>query len=421
MTNAQSDQVERPKGLTGRLVRRVLTPGTSVDSVEGRSRLGEWEGLISILISIVLAATKGSLAWLTSSISLLADALNNLADVGSSLIVVLGFRVVRKPRDREHPYGHGRMEPVATLVLAVILIGVGIEVARAGVRRLLQPVDFTVPFWILLVVVATIVVKLWLAGFARRLARLTRSPAIRAEAWNHTYDILTTSLVLVALFCSRWGWNSVDGWAGLGVSVFIVYTGIVFVRQAIHTLLGEAPSHEELHRIHQIATSVPEIYGVHDIIIHSYGDRQLISLHAEVDANQSAMEAHHLAENVEQAVADDVGAKVIVHVDPVDHSHPLYIQFAEALRDIIGAHQDVVGFHDLRVDGTGEAHDISVDLVVCAEVMQEDFPDVLDRLAARIRAKMPTVEQLDLKIETEYASDQEYRKIYTPPGRNHSS
>ncbi len=421
MSDEKNPQVAQLKGLTGRIVRMVLGPEIDANSLEGRSILGEWEGLVSTLLSILLALTKGILAWFTSSISLLADALNNLADVGSSLIVVFGFRVVRKPRDREHPYGHGRMEPVATLVLAVILVGVGIEVARAGVRRLLHPVAFTVPWWILVVVALTIVVKFWLAGFARRLAHLTHSATLQADAWNHTYDIATTSLVLVALVCSRWGWSSVDGWAGLGVSVFIFYTGLLFVREAIHTLIGEAPSHDEIHRIQEIATSVPRIYDVHDIIIHSYGDRRLISLHAEVDANQTALEAHYLAEKVEQTVAERVGAKVIVHVDPVDHSHPLYEPVSATLKDVIGAHQDVVGFHDLRVEGAGENYDVSVDLVVCTEVVQEDFQAVLDRLASRIRARLPNLDKLDLKIETEYASDQEYRKVYPRLTENRST
>ena len=415
MSEGQDPQVGQLKGLTGRLVRLALGPEVDVYSQEGRSRLGEWEGLVSTLLSVLLAVTKGLFAWLTSSISLLADALNNLADVGSSLIVVLGFRVVRKPRDREHPYGHGRMEPVATLVLAIILVGVGIEVAHAGIRRLLHPIPFSVPWWIVVIVALTIVIKFWLAGFAWNLARLIHSATLQAEAWNHTYDILTTSLVLVALVCSRWGWNSVDGWAGLGVSIFIFYTGIRFIREAIHTLIGEAPPHEELHRIQRIAMSVRNIYGVHDIIIHSYGDRRLISLHAEVDANQTAMEAHYLAEKVEQTVAEQVGAKVIVHVDPVDHSHPLYRPISAALKEIIGAHQDVVGFHDLRVEGAGEGYSLSVDLVVCAEVTQENFEVVLDRLASRIRARLPNLDTLDLKIETEYASDQEFRKVYPRP------
>ncbi len=415
VTEQQNDRVTGLKGLTGWLVRRVLGPGVSPASGEGRSRLGECEGVVSTALSILLALVKGVLAWFTSSISLLADALNNLADIGSSLIVVFGFRVVRKPRDREHPYGHGRMEPVATLVLAVILIGVGIEVARAGIRRLLHPLPFSVPWWVLLAVGITILIKFWLAGFARRLARLTQSATLRADAWNHTYDIATTSLVLIALICSRWGWDSVDGWAGLGVSVFIGYTGVQFVRQAVHTLIGEAPSHDELHQIQQIGSSVRGVYGVHDVIIHSYGDRKLISLHAEVDANQTALEAHHLAEQVEQAVTEAVGAKVTAHVDPVDHSHPLYGLVSATLKDIFGAHQDVISFHDLRVEGMGERYDLSLDLVVCTEVSQQSFEVMLDRLAKRIRARLPNLDTLDLGIETEYSSDQEFRKVYEAP------
>jgi cation diffusion facilitator family transporter len=368
--------------------------------------------LVSLLASLLLGVTKGLLAWITSSISLLADAVNNFADVGSSIIVIMGFRLARKPRDREHPYGHGRLETVATLVLATILVGVAIEVGRAGIQRLLNPVELRAPWWILATIGATAVVKGGMAAFAHQLARITRSSMLKADAWNHTFDILSTALVFLALVSARYGVAIVDGWAGIGVSVLIGYTGYRYILEAVHSLIGEAPPHAEIHRIQKVAQNVPGVLGVHDIIVHDYGDRRLISLHAEVDAVQSALQVHDLAELVEEAVSEALLAKVTVHADPVDRSHPLHRPVSGAIRDIVETQDDVVGFHDLRVEGDRSGFDLSVDLVLCSEVAQGDFSPVSDRLAGRIRSRLPALKTLTVGVEIEYASDQEFRKVY---------
>ncbi len=403
---------DRNRGLTGLVLRWILNDQEDPTSLEGRSRLGEFEGLIGLVMSLVLGITKGILAWITSSISLLADAVNSFADVGSSVIVMLGFRLARKPRDRQHPYGHGRLETVATLVLATILVGVALEVGRAGIERLIEPVAVYASGWILVAVIATIVIKAGMARFAHQLARITHSSMLKADAWNHTFDIVSTTLVLLALVSSRFGLAMVDGWAGIGVSVLIGYTGYRYIQEAVHSLIGEAPPHEDLHLIQKVARSVPGVFGVHDIIVHDYGDRRLISLHAEVDADQSALEVHDLAERVEETVSDALVAKVTVHSDPVDRSHPLYRPASDAVQDIVESQGDVVGFHDLRVEGDTNGFDLSVDLVVCSEVAQGDFSPVSDRLARRIRSRLSALKTLTLGIELEYASDQEFRKVY---------
>jgi cation diffusion facilitator family transporter len=399
-------------GLTGLVVRWILSDQEDPTSLEGRSRLGEFEGLVALLLSLILGITKAILAWITSSISLLADSVNNFADVGSSIIVMLGFRLARKPRDRQHPYGHGRLETVATLVLATILVGVAFEVGRAGIERLLNPVDIHASGWILVAIIATIVLKAGMALFAHRLARITLSSMLKADAWNHTFDIVSTALVMLALVSSQFGLSMVDGWAGIGVSVLIAYTGYRYILEAVHSLIGAAPPHKDLHLIQKVARSVPGVYGVHDIIVHDYGDRRLISLHAEVNADQSALEVHDLAERVEETVSEALIAKVTVHADPVDHSHPLHRPASEAVLDIVESQGDVVGFHDLRVEGDQDNFDLSVDLVLCSEVDQGDFSPVSDRLARRIRSRLPGLNTLTVGIEIEYASDQEFRKAY---------
>jgi len=404
-----------PRGLTGFIVRSVLGTEIRATSLEGRSRLGEWEGSISTALSVLLSGSKFFLAWVSSSISLLADALNNLADVASSLIVALGFRMARKPRDREHPYGHGRLETVATLVLATFLVGVAFEVARSGIERLLDPQPIEASWWVLIIIGFAVLLKTWMAVFASTLARITHSSTLAADAWNHTFDIASSCLVLLALVCARRGWVAVDGVAALGVSVFIGYTGVRYVRVAVDTLIGAAPTHEELHHIRKVASEVSGVYGVHDIIVHRYGDTLLISLHAEVDARLSALEAHALAERIEQAVSDRTSAKVVVHADPVDHDHPLYSKLARGIRDLLAHHPDVVGYHDLRVFGEGPEYSLSLDFVVCTEVHPQDFSETLAGLASELFSRLPEVRNIDLGIETEYASDQEFRRVFDRP------
>ena len=402
-----------PSGLTGWLVRRVAPSDVPPDHPRARTALGEFEGYVSTGLSVLLSLTKAITGWLSGSISLVADALNNLADVGSSLIIALGFRWSQRPRDREHPFGHGRIETVITLLLSMFLLGVALEVARSGVHRLLKPEPVFAPPWLTFVIVLTVAVKTWLALFARRLARATKSQVLEADGWNHTFDILCTLMVVLALLGARIGWLRMDGWCAVGVSLFIAFTGIKYARRAIDTLIGEAPSAEELARIRRLSCRVPGVRGAHDAIVHTYGDTKLISLHIEVDADLSVMAAHDLAERVEKRIADTLGARTIVHVDPVDRSHPAYAEADAAMRGVVEGRSELAGFHDLRVTGRPEAFDLSVDLVAHAGVANEAFPRLLDEVRRVLHERLPASRRIDLGVEAEFASEHERRGVFT--------
>ncbi len=416
MPNEQ--KISLTTGFSGRLVRRVVGADANPRAPEIRARLGELEGYVSMVVSILLSAVKGVTGVLSGSISLLADAINNLADVGSSLIIALGFRWSRSPRDRTHPFGHGRAEQVATLLLAIFLLAVAWKVASAGIGRLIDPKPFTVSPWILALVLGTLGIKIWLARFAWSLARATGSSTLQADAWNHTYDIACTSLVVVALLSERMGWDAVDGWAGLAVSLFIAYTGIAFGWRAINTLIGEAPNFDELRRIQDLALSVPGVFSVHEIILHAYGETSMISLHAEVDAGLSALEAHDLAERVEKTIADEWNAKVIVHADPVDHAHPGYAAAAAVITDWVRGHPEIIGFHDLRLSGDPESLECAVDLVVRQERLFAEFDAMLLQEARQMGRRLPAIQRFDLGIEPEFASDREHRRIFHRQGED---
>lgn len=355
------------------LVRRVVLAGADPKSPETRIKLGMLEGWTSTAVSVFLSIIKLLLGWFTGSIAVLADGVNNLADVGSSVIIALGFRWSKKPRDDEHPFGHGRIETVSALVLSIVLVMVGLDVATESVKRLIKPEPIHGTWLVIGLLGITIVVKEWLAGFARRLARVTESPVLEADAWNHRFDVLSTSLVVIALIGSRYEWHAIDGWAGLLVSLFIVYTGLKFARQSVSTLLGEAPTEAEVKAIENAAMAESGVRGVHDIILHKYGDMRLASLHIEVDARRSALEVHDLAERVELSVGKAAACDTIVHVDPVDRNHPRYAEVCAMLESFAKSEVRVTGFHDLRISGEQGSVVVSLDLVVRLDVAPSEY------------------------------------------------
>jgi cation diffusion facilitator family transporter len=370
--------------MMGFLFRRILDPDSAPDSHENRTRLGMLEGWVSAVMSLVLCVAKGWLGLVSGSVSLLADATNNLMDMGSSLVVAFGFQWSRKPSDEEHPFGHGRIEAVATLVLSIALLVVGVEVAKSGVSRLLNPHPVDAPGWLLVAVGVTVVLKVWLAVFARSLARISKSHVLEADAWNHAFDIVSTVLVVVALVASRMGWGALDGWMAIGVAVFIFVTGIKYAREAIDILLGKKPEPEEMNAIHRVVDAVDGVLGVHEIMVHHYGDVKMVSFHIEVAANQSVMDAHHIAEVAEDAVEKQMEWRAVAHVDPVDRSHPIFDELHQALSLHIQTDPEVVDFHDLRAEGEKPPYKISFDMVTDIGTRRDRYNALYERVLNRI-------------------------------------
>lgn len=370
----------------GFLLRRVLDRASAPDSHENRTRLGMLAGWTSAALSLLLAAVKGWLGLVSGSVSMIADATNNLTDLGSSLVIALGFQWSRKPRDEEHPFGHGRIEAVATLVLAIALILVGAEVARSGVVRIVNPKPIDAPGWLLVAVGVTVAVKTWMAVFARKLATLSKSHVLEADAWNHTFDILCTLMVVVALASARCGWGAVDGWTAIGVAAFILYTGINYAREAIDILLGQRPDPAEMREIFKVVIAVEGVMGCHEIMVHQYGDVKMVSFHIEVDAGMSLTAAHLVAEAAEAAVERRLNWRAVAHVDPVDRSHPLFEELNATLHRFIAKEPALVDVHDLRAEGAVPPYAISFDLVTDMETHRNEYDALYERGLAEVAA-----------------------------------
>ncbi len=400
----------------GFLFRKVLDPASAPDSHENRTRLGMLAGWTSTVLSAVLALAKGWLGLVSGSVSMIADATNNLTDMGSSLVIALGFQWSRKPRDEDHPFGHGRIEAVATLVLSIALIIVGFEVAKSGVMRLINPQPIEAPTWLLVAVGITVAVKTWMAVFARQLARLSKSQVLEADAWNHTFDIVCTLMVVVALVSSKMGWGAVDGWTAVGVAAFILYTGIVYAREAIDILLGKKPDPSEVHAIYELVAAVEGVMSVHEIMVHQYGDVKMVSFHIEVDARMSLVDAHAVSESAELTVEKTLGWRAVAHLDPVDRSHPLFEELNRVLHDFIDEDPRLVDIHDLRAEGAAPPYRISFDLVTNMETGREEYDAIYNSALATVEKNFSgRVNGAEVGIEAAVESAPMARRCFTLP------
>ncbi len=398
----------------GFLFRKVMDPASAPDSHENRTRLGMLAGWTSTALSVVLAMVKGWLGLASGSVSMLADATNNLMDAGSSIVIALGFQWSRKPRDEKHPFGHGRIEAVSTLILAIALILVGIEVAQSGIVRLIHPKPIEAPVWLLIAVGVTVVVKTWMAVFARTLAKMTKSHTLEADAWNHTFDIVCTLLVAVALVSARMGWGALDGWMAIGVALFILYTGIAYAREAIDHLLGERPGTQTVRDIYKTLLDVDGVMGAHEIMVHQYGDVHMVSFHIEVDANMSLIDAHALTETAEDAVESQLGWRAVAHTDPVDRSHPLFEELNRALKAHVTAEPRLVDIHDLRAEGDQAPFRVSFDLVTDIETPRSDYDDIYKTCLVALRNAFGSrVREAEIGIEAAVESAPMTRQVFS--------
>lgn len=396
------------------MVRWILVDGLSPDSHENRTRLGILAGWVSVVISTALAITKFFLGYISGSVSIIADATNNVADVGSSLMIALGFQWSRKPRDEEHPFGHGRIEAVATIVLAVVLLVVGIEVGKSGVMRLIDPHPVSAPTWLLVAVGVTLVVKTWMAIFARSLASLTKSRVLAADAWNHTFDIVCSIMVVLALVCSRMGWGALDGWTAVAVALFILYTGISYGREAIDMLLGQKPDPDIVNKIAALVEQVDAVINVHEIIVHHYGAVQMVSFHIEVDAHLSLVDAHEIAEAAEDVVEQAFGWRTIAHLDPVDNLHPFASKLKRAVKSYVASDSRVASAHDVRAEGEDAPFWVSFDLVIDMKISTTEYNDIYEGcLAYLLETFGDQFAGADIALEAVVESAPTQRRIFT--------
>lgn len=322
-------------------------------------------GAVGILWNLLLFAGKFTVGSLSGSIAITADAFNNLSDAGSSIITLFGFRLAGQKPDPEHPFGHGRLEYISGLVVSIAILIMGFELGKTSIDKIItpEPVDFS---WVsALVLVAAILVKLYMMFYNFRVAKKIDSVAMRATAKDSMSDALSTLVVLIASMISLYTGIQIDGWCGVLVACFILFTGFSAIKDTIGPLLGQPPSPEFVKEIEDIVLSHPEVLGVHDLVVHNYGPgRIMISLHAEVSSDNCFIDIHDTIDNIERELVERTGSTAVIHMDPIVTNDEHLTQLKEQVINLARALDSTVTIHDFRIVAGPTHTNIIFDVVI---------------------------------------------------------
>lgn len=372
------------KKLTLWLVKKTIADYENTDAQKVRSRYGMVGGWISIWVNLVLFVVKLALGVVTGSVALVADAVHTLSDVATSVVIVFSFRMARKPADARHPFGHGRMEAVATLVVAIILIVVGLELGKGAIARFQHPRPFAASWLAMGLIALTIFFKEGLGRISREMGRMIDSSALEADFWHHRIDAISSILVLLAFAGQRWGLSWLDGAMGLGVSVMIIWTGGVIVREGIDDILGRPPEPQWVEAVKNEALAFVGVVDVHDLIVHHYGRETVMSIHVSMDETLSFMEAHHLGTTVGHKIDKVFHTHTTVHLDPVPVEADT-VAIGQTLQALLSREQWPLKFYDLRLSGAGQKRGLHLHIRPDADASDDVVHACLEELKTEIK------------------------------------
>lgn len=384
--------------MTGFLLRRFVRDYDQTADPAVRERYGALSGIVGIFLNLCISLGKFTAGVLTSSVSVTADAFNNLSDAATSLVTLVGFKLAGQKADKDHPYGHGRMEYLAGLAVSVAILLVGLELAKGAIEKILHPemVDFS---WLSVGILAvSILVKLWMYAFNRSLSRHISSTAMAATAADSLSDCVATSAVLLGLLVGHFAQLSIDGWVGVLVAAFVLRAGWESAKDTLDPLLGQAPDPELVEGIKRTVLAHPEILGIHDLMVHDYGPSRVIaSLHAEVDLNADMTETHDLIDNIERELGEKYHLIVTIHMDPIAVGDELVDQRKARMLELAQSIHPDITLHDFRmVDGPTHSN-LIFDVVVprTCPLSDEQVKAELARLAREEDPRYITVVQVD--------------------------
>ena len=336
--------------MTNLLLRLFVKDADNTDSPKVRAAIGTMSGLVGIVCNLLLFAFKLLVGTLTSSVSITADAMNNLSDASGSIVTFIGFRVADKPADEHHPYGHARAEYLSGLGVAALILVIGIELVKTSVKKIFAPtpVEFTAVAAVVLL--ASIGMKFWMNLFNRSLAKRIDSTALMATAADSRNDCITTGAVLIAAVVEKLTHVPVDGWIGLGVALFILYSGLNLAKDTISPLLGENADPELREKIVDYIVSQPKVLGYHDLMVHDYGPGQrFASLHVEMDCREDPLDCHELIDDMERECLRSHNVHLVIHYDPVIVDDPVLNALKNRVLCLLQAKDSRLSLHDFRM------------------------------------------------------------------------
>lgn len=348
----------------------------------GREGCGKLSGLVGIICNLLLSALKLVAGVLTNSVAITADATNNISDAGSSVITLVGFRLSGKPADRDHPYGHARMEYISGLVISFLILLIGSEILKTSVKKIFSPEQSEFSIVAIIILAVSICVKLWMAYFNKALGKEINSTALEATAADSRNDALSTSAVLASSLISKFTGFDLDGYMGAVVAIFILISGIMLVKETIGPLLGQAPSEDVYNNVKNKILSYENVLGVHDLMVHSYGPGcYFASAHIEMDAAIDVLVCHDVTDKIERDMLKENNVHLVVHLDPTildcEETNELKAYVAKIINDF----DPEITFHDFRVAYGNDHKNVLFDIVVppSYKYKDEELSEILSR------------------------------------------
>lgn len=376
-----------------------MTDFSKANDAKTRARAGKLSGLVGLLGNILLFGAKLAVGLITGSVSVTADAMNNLSDAVSSVVTLVGFKLAEKPADADHPYGHARYEYLSGLAVAALIVVIGVELGKSSLEKIIAPTPVVFSLPLAAVLVAAVALKLGLYFFNRHLGKKISSTALLATAADSRNDAVSTSAVLLAaLLEMQFGWQ-LDGWMGLAVAAFILYSGAMLARDTISPLLGENASPELQQLIVDVVTGDEKVLGYHDLMVHDYGPGQrFASIHVEMDRREDPLECHERIDNLERCCLEQYNIHLVIHYDPVVTDDPELKRLKDVVQQLLQQIDGKISIHDFRMLSVDGNIRLFFDAALPPERMEQKDA-VRQRLEELLKEAEPTVSHLFITFD----------------------
>jgi len=377
--------------LTEFLIKKFVPNNKNKNTKDVRTQYGYLGGIVGVIANILLFTIKIILGFTINSISLVADSVNNLSDVGSSAITLLGFKLSKKPADKEHPFGHGRTEYVVALIISLIIIMVGFELLQSSFQRIFNPAQISFSGISIIILIITIVIKLWMGIFNKKLGKIINSKSLAANAVDSFSDVFATSCVVLSIILSPHLSLPIDAYMGIIVALVIMYSGLSMAKDTLDPLLGKAPDPELVKRIEETILHFDGIEGIHDLIIHDYGpNRTMATLHAEVSDQLSPLIAHDIVDAAERKIAKEFNIFLVIHTDPLKFDCEITSEIYQKIKEILLSYPNCLSFHDFRIIQTNEKSSMIFEVVVEEKLTDQEILSLKENIKSHLVGEFPS-------------------------------
>ena len=383
------------------LLIKLFIKDNDISNLETRGKYGVLSSATGIVVNILLSIVKLFIGIIANSISIISDALNNITDVGSSVVTMIGFKISQKKIDKDHPWGHGRMEYITAFIVDIIILMVGFELLKSSIDKIIHPELPAVNNVTIIILVIAVLTKLWLFLFYKKIAEMIDSNAIKGNAYDSISDSISTLVVLISAVVAKLCGVSIDGYASLIVSVFILFTGYKAIKETVDLLLGMKPDPEFIKDIEDEAKKYEMISGIHDIMVHDYGPgRKIVSFHAEVPADGDICKVHDIIDQMEQDLFEKFNCITTIHMDPIVVDNKEINDMRDFTEKIVKELNSEFSIHDFRMTDGGKRVNLIFDLVVPRD-KEYDKEEIIKNVQQKIHEKDKKYFAV-IKVETSY-------------------